>query len=236
MAMRSWLLAAALAVLPLPAFAQQADTASPQTVLHLSQTAERRVARDMLHADLRAEARGADPKSVEAAINRSMEKALAEAKKVSGIEVSTGSYAVHRETLTGSAPDWAGSQSLFISGTDSAAILALTATLQSDGLLMSNLDYQVAPATVRASESALTAEALSALGQRAAAVAQQLNTAVLGYRNLTVGNAETTGGPMPRFAMAVEATAAMPAPVAAPGEATVRVTVSAEVLLGTKKP
>jgi uncharacterized protein len=231
--MRRWLLAAALAVLPLPALAQQPDSASP-TVLHLNQSAERRVARDLLHADLRAEDGGADPKSVEAAINRSMEKALGAAKDVKGIDVSTGAYAVHRETPSGGTPDWAGSQALVLSGTDSAALLALTATLQSDGLVMSNLEYEVSPAAVRGVESALTSEALSALGQRAAAIAQQLRLSVLRYRDVTVGNAETGGGPM-RFG-ALMAGATMPAPVAAPGEATVRVTVSAEILLGTKPP
>jgi predicted secreted protein len=231
--MRRWFLASVLAVLPLPALAQQPDAGS-QTVLHLSQPAERRVARDLLHADLRAEARGTDPRSVEAAINRSMEKALAQAKDVKGIDVATGAYAVNRETPSGGTPDWAGSQSLFLSGTDSAALLALTATLQSDGLVMSNLEYEVSPSAVRGIESTLTSEALSALGQRATAIAQQLHVSVLGYRNLNVGNAQTAGGPMPRFAIATAA--AMPAPVAAPGEATVRVAVSADVLLGTKKP
>lgn len=225
--MRPWLLVAMLLAVT-PAHADDAT----QTVLHLSQSAERRITRDLLHVDMRADTKGADAKTVEAAINRTMEKALADAKRVAGIEVSTGGYNVYRETASS---EWTGSQSLLLSGTDSAALLSLAGTLQTDGLVMSNLDYTVAPATVRGAENVLTAEALSGLRERAAAVAQQLNLSVLGYRNLTVGNAETQGGPMPRFA-AVATAAAMPAPVAAPGEGTVRVTVSADVLLGTKKP
>lgn len=229
--MRLWLLVSALLVVT-PAYAADQTDAGAPTVLHLSQSAERRITRDLLHVNMHAEGKGADPKTVEAGINRTMAKALAEAKQVPGIEVSTGGYNVYRNNSTS---EWTGSQSLFLSGTDSGALLALAGTLQGDGLVMSNLNYELAPATVRGAENVLTAEALAGLGQRAAAVAQQLHLSVLGYRNVTVGNAETTSGPMPRFA-ATAAASSMPAPVAAPAEGTVRVTVSADVLLGAKKP
>jgi len=230
--MRPWLLVPVLLAIAPPAYAaDQADAGAP-AVLHLTQSAERRITRDLLHVDMRAEGKGTDPRAVEAGINRLMAKGLADAKQVPGIEVSNGGYNVYRDNA---ASDWTGSQSLFLSGTDSGALLALAGTLQADGLVMSNLTYEVAPATVRGAENILTAEALSGLGQRAAAISQQLHLAVLGYRNLTVGNAETQGGPTPRFAAAALATS-MPAPVAAAGEGTVRVTVSADVLLGAKKP
>ncbi len=229
--MRPWLLISVL-LAAAPAYAaDQADAGAP-TVLHLTQSAERRITRDLLHVDMRAEGKGADPKAVEAGINRSMAKALAEAKQVSGIETSTGGYNVYRDN---SSSEWTGSQSLLLSGADSGALLSLAGTLQADGLVMSNLSYEVAPATVRGAENVLTAEALSGLGQRASAIAQQLHVSVLGYRNLTVGNAETASGPMPRLA-ATAMSSSMPAPVAAPGEGTVRVTVTADVLLGPKKP
>jgi predicted secreted protein len=230
MKMRPWLLIPALLAVS-PAYADQTDVGAP-TVLHLTQSAERRITRDLLHVDMRAEGKGADPKAVEAGINRLMAKALAEAKQVPGIEVSNGGYNVYRDA---SSSEWTGSQSLFLGGTDSGALLSLAGTLQAGGMVMSNLGYEVAPATVRGAESVLTVEALSGLGQRAAAIAQQLHVSVLGYRNLTVGNAETSGGPMPRFAATATASP-MSAPVAAPGEGTVRVTVSADILLGTKKP
>ena len=54
---------------------------------------------------------------------------------------------------------------------------------------------------------------------------------MLRYRDLHVGNAETEGRPIPRFAAA-----AMTAPVAEPGEATIRVTIEAELLLGAARP
>jgi hypothetical protein len=58
-----------------------------------------------------------------------------------------------------------------------------------------------------------------------------MHLAVLRYRDLRVGNAETGGRPVPRFA----AMAAAP-PVAEPGEAVIRVTIDAEVLLAPPRP
>jgi len=211
-----------------------ADPPTP-TVLHLSQTAERRLPRDLLHINLRAEKAGGDPQSVETGINQNMAKALARAKQVTGIEVETGAYSVYHDTQNGG---WRGSQTLILSGTDSSALLKLGGELQQAGLVMSNLVYEASPKTIRGAEEALTTEALTGLEQRAAAIAQQLRTTVLGYRDLTVGNAQTEGGPMPRmaFAGAMAVAASMPAPVGAPGEATVHVTISADVLLAPRQP
>jgi len=232
-----WLLAAALGALPGAAgvaCAAEPETATPPaaTVLHLTQVAERKLTRDLLHVDLRAEKTAGEPQAVEAAINDAMARALTTARQVPGIDIETGSYTVFRDT---SKNQWNGSQLLLLKGKDSGALLKLAATLQAQGLVMANLMYEASPEVVRSAEDELTAQALAALGKRAGAIADELHLSVLRYRDVTVGNAETPGGPMPRFAaaMATEA-AAMPAPVAAPGEATVRVTLNADVLLGAK--
>jgi predicted secreted protein len=224
--MRYWLAASVLVLLATPAFA---DPPAP-TVLHLSQTAEKKLTRDVLHVELRAEKTGADAQSVQAAINQLMAKALAQAKQVQGVEVETGSYSVyHVETQS----QWSGSQALLLSGSDSDTVLKLAGQLQGQGLVMSNLGYEASPKIVRSAEDELTTQALTELQHRAVAIADQLHSSVTGYRDLTVGNAQTDGGPMPRM-MAAPMAASMPAPVAAAGEATVRVTVSAEILLAPK--
>jgi uncharacterized protein len=216
-------------ILAAPGLAATSQPAPPPTVLHLSQTAKRRLPRDLLHVELRAEKTASSPEVVEAAINRGMAKALAEARQVNGVEIETGSYAVYRVMHEKNAPEWTGAQSLRLSGSDFAALLKLAGALEAEGLVMSDLTYEASPKTVHGAEDALTSEALSALAARAAAIAQQLHLKVNGYRDVTVGNAQAEGGPIPRFAAMAEAT--MPAPVGAPGEATVRVTVSAEILL-----
>ena len=85
MAARSAFLCSALIM----AFACPASAAPPQpagkpTVLHLSQTAERQLPRDLLHVEMRAENAAGDPQLVQAAINRVMARILPELRQVNG--------------------------------------------------------------------------------------------------------------------------------------------------------
>ena len=222
---RILLVSALLLLLPGATWAQAAGPEA--TVLHLSQTAERKVARDLLRVEMRVEETGADPLALQASVNRRMQAALARGRDVQGVEAETGSYAVNEERPDNGAVRWRGSQSLILSGKAADAVLKLAGGLQSDGLLMSSMSWDVSPETVRGAEEDLTAEALAALAQRAALIAERVHLSVLRYRDLRVGNAETGGGPVPRFAAM-----AMAAPVSQPGEAAIRVKVSADVLLG----
>ena len=213
--------------------AAMAQEAEPQTtVLHLSQTAERMVLRDLLRIDLRVEETGADPLEIQTAISRRMAAALDRAHQVQGVRVETGSYGVGEERPQSGPSRWRGSQSLILRSKAADAALKLAGALQSDGLLMSSMAYEASPETVRGAEEDLTGEALAALDRRAASVAENMHLSVLRYRDLRVGNAETEGRPMPRFAAAAMAAV----PVAEPGEATIRVTVEAELLLGAQRP
>lgn len=211
------------------AFAQDAD--QRLTVLHLSQTAERSVIRDLLRIELRVEETGADARSVQAAINRRMAAALDRARQVQGVRVETGSYNVGEERPQNGPTHWRGSQSVILTGKDSDSMLKLAGALQSDGLSTSSLTYDISPETVRGAEQDLTDEALAALDHRAASIADRMHLTVVRFRDVRVGNAETGGRPVPRFAAM-----AMAAPVAEPGEATVRVTIEAELLLAPPRP
>jgi uncharacterized protein len=212
--------------------AATAQATEPQpTVLHLSQTAERKVVRDLLRAELRVEETGADPLALQAAVNRRMAAALDRAHQVQGVAVETGTYGVEEEQPQNGPAHWRASQSMILTGKAADALLKLAGTLQSDGLLMSSMTYEVSPETVRGAEEDLTAEALAGLAQRASSIADRVHLSVLRYRDLRVGNAETGAQPMPRFAAM-----AMAAPVAQPGEAVIRVTVGADVLLGPPHP
>jgi predicted secreted protein len=227
---RGLLLLIGLVLLP-PALAHAQSGGEQPTVLHLSQTTERKVVRDLLRVELRAEETGADPLALQSAINRRMASALDRAHQVQGVEVETGTYAVNEEQPQNAPWRWRGSQSVILTGKGADAVLKLAGSLQSDGLLMSSLAYEVSPEMVRGAEEDLTAEALAGLDHRAASIADRMHLAVLRYRDLRVGNADTGGGPMPRFAAM-----AMAAPVAAPGEAVIRVTVAADLLLGPPHP
>ena len=216
---------------PAAAVAQDADQRA--TVLHLSQTAERTLARDLLRVELRVEETGSDPRAVQSGINRRMTAALDRARQ-EGVHVETGSYHVGEERPPNRAATWRGSQSLILKSKNADATLKVVGALQSDGLSTASLGYEVSPETVRSAQDDLTAEALAALDRRAASVAEATHLAVLRYRDLRVGNAETEGRPVPRFGGAAMAAGAPP--VAEPGEAVVRVTVEAELLLGSSRP
>jgi predicted secreted protein len=221
-----WLVAVALAICA-SAPAQAQDAPQPVTVLHLNQTAERTVTRDLLRIELRVEETGADAGTVQTAINRRMAAALDRARQVQGVRFETGSYNVGEERPQNAPARWRGSQSVILTGKDADSMLKLAGVLQSDGLSTSSLAYEASPETVRGAEEDLTAEALAALDHRASSIAGHMHLAVLRYRDLHVGNADTGGRPVPRFgAMAMAA-----APVAEPGEAVVRVTIEAELLL-----
>jgi predicted secreted protein len=207
------------------------DTAQQMTVLHLSQTAERSVVRDVLRIELRVEETGADARSVQAAINRRMAAALDRVRQVQGVRVETGSYNVGEERPQNGPSRWRGNQMVVLTGKDADSMLKLAGALQSDGLSTSSLSYDTAPETVRGAEEDLTAEALAALDHRAALIAERMHLAVVRFRDVRVGNAETGGRPIPRFAPM-----AMAAPVAEPGEAMVRVTIEAELLLAPPRP
>ena len=212
-----------------PVLAQPSD--QQLTVLHLSQTAERNVLRDLLRIELRVEETGADPLAIQSGINSRMAAALDRAHKIQGVRVETGSYSVGEERPQSGPSRWRGTQSLILTGKDADAALKLAGALQSDGLLMSSLVYEASPEIVRGAEEDLTAEALAALDRRAASIADRMHLAVRGYRDVRVGNAETGGRPIPRFAAA-----AMSAPVAEPGESTIRVTIEAELMLAPTRP
>jgi predicted secreted protein len=212
-----------------PALAEDGD--QRMTVLHLSQTAERSVVRDLLRIELRAEETGADARSVQAAITRRVAAALDHAHQVQGVRLETGAYNVGEERPQNSSVRWRGSQSVILTGKDPDHMLKLAGTLQSDGLSTSSLAYEISPETVRGAEEDLTAEALAGLDHRAVSIASHMHLVVLRYRDLRVGNAETGGRPVPRFAAM-----AMAPPVAEPGDAVIRVTVEADLLLVPARP
>jgi predicted secreted protein len=234
------LLPAALAVaLALAAAPLRAETPAPTpavehdagtTVLRLTETAERVLKRDRLRFDLRAEASGADPARVQAEINKRMASALERAKGVPSVRVETGGYTVYEDRAPNTPPRWRGSQSLTLTGRDFAPLLQLAGELQGDGLAASGTSFSLARETARGAEDELTEEALKRLHERADKVAAAMGLSVLRLRDIRVGNADV-GRPMPMPMRAMAAAAPAPPPVAEAGEATVQVTVDAEVLL-----
>ena len=233
-------------LLAAPAWAQAPRTSPPRddsaTVLRLVERSERMVKRDRLTAELRVEASDADPARLQAEINRRMAAALERAKAAAAVTVTTGGYHVYQQPPSPPAPDrpsanppprWQGMQSLLLQSRDAGALLALAGTLQQQSLVLSSLAYELTPEAARAVEDDLTKEALMRLQPRAERIAGDLGMTVERIRDLQVGNADGTQ-PVPR-PLFMQARAAASAPVAESGDATVSVSVNAEVLLAPRR-
>jgi len=215
-----------------------AQTAPPQPVaneqntLHLSETAQRDVPRDLLRATLAAEATDPDAGKVQADINQRMNAATLRIKQVAGVTLEPGGYNVYRETPDKQPPRWHGSQTVNLTSKDFAALLSLIGTLQQQGLVIQSLAPDISREARQSVEDALTDEALARLKQRADRIAATAGVKLQGIRTLTVGNVNAPPPIIrPMMRMAAAAPAQEQSPVAEPGNATFSVTATAEFAL-----
>src|SRR5581483_9381281 len=91
-----------------------ASPACAETLLHLSDSETVTVAPDELAASLRAEASSAKPADAQQRVNAMMADALARARQIAGVTVSTGGYSVWHvgPTPQDRTERWQASQSL----------------------------------------------------------------------------------------------------------------------------
>jgi len=220
-----------IAALLLCAFAAAANA---QTVLTLSESAEREIVQDRLTVSLRAEATAANAAAAQAETNRRMEAALARAKTVAGVAAQTGGAWAHEERAQGRPTRWRAVATLDLISKDAAALLALAGGLQESGLAISGMGFDLTREAAREAQDALTEEALARLQARAARAAAALDQRVAAIAKIRIGQA-SSAAPQSRMAMRATALAdASPTPVAEPGRTNVRIDVEAEILLGPK--
>ena len=208
-----------------------ADAPTPQPVVTVSASASARIANDRMHAVLRAEADNADAGAAASGVNARIGKAMAAARAVAGVDVSSAGYSTWQVSEPNRPPRWRVVQSIALDGADFAGIAALVTRLQASGLLLSGLDFSVSRDARHAAEDRLTGEAIRAWQQRAQAAARGFGTGSYRAGRIAIQTSEG-GGPRPMFRAA--AAAAAPAPIAVEGgESEVTVTVSGEAILDT---
>jgi predicted secreted protein len=234
--LRASSISAGLLLLAISTAVAQSATPQPapddQSTLHLSETAQRDVPRDLLGATLAAEATDPDAGKVQSEINRRMSAAMPRIKQVAGVTVETGGYSVYRETPDKQPPRWHGSQTVNLTSKDFAALLSLIGTLQQQGLVMQSLAPDISHEARQSVEDALTDEALTRLKQRADRIAATAGVKLQGIRMLSVGNVNAPPPIIrPMMRMAATELAQAQAPVAEAGNATVSVTATAEFAL-----
>lgn len=216
------LIAAALLVAAPGARAQE-------TLLRLSETAERVVRADQLVAVLRAQATGGSVAAVQEQVNRQVAAALERARAVPGVTVSTHGYwtgrsGERRET-------WQASQEIRLTATEaSAALLDLAGSLQAQGLAVAGLSYEVSRGLARREREEATAEALRGLTERAERLAGVMGMSFVGFREVRVDTSRFM--PAPRaMAAPMAADAARTPPSAEPADMPITATVEGDAIL-----
>ncbi|WP_372624451.1 SIMPL domain-containing protein [Falsiroseomonas sp.] len=215
--------------LPIGGAAQPAPGAAPlaETELHIGERAEVTRAPDEVVATLRAEARAGSAAAAQEAVNRAVTAAVARARAVQGVRVSTGGYWTNRVDQGRS---WQAAQQITLRGTEATALLELAGTLQEQGLAMGGLHWQLTRDAARAAREEASRLALEALRRRAQAVADQLGLQMVGLKEVRI-DAPDHGDPRPMMAMAARSASAAPPPVAVAEDVVVSAAVQAVAIL-----
>jgi len=203
-----------------------------ETIIRLSEGAQRMVVQDKVRALLRVETTDPDARQVQAEVNRRMGLAVAKAKDTAGVTVETGRYHVYEDRPQNRPRRWVGSQTLTLTSTETAALLPLVGQLQADGLLMSGLGHELSIEQRRRVERELIPEAVRNLKEKAAVLAASLELPNTRFIEIRLRDAHQPPPPRPMQMMAVGAAErAAPPPVAEPGEVAVSVQLEADIML-----
>jgi predicted secreted protein len=210
-----------------------AHVAQAETVLQLAETATVMVAPDEIAATLRVEAASASVSDAQARVNAAMQDALARARKVDGLAISTGGYGVWRTgtTQTENHERWQVSQTLSLTGHDGPTLLNLVGALQQQGLALSDLGWRLSTAAEHQAHQAATKQALAGLRGRVEQAAALLDLRFDQFKEVRIDNAGSP--PMPRgIAMRMAPSAASaPPPSVAPEDVPVSATAEADAIL-----
>lgn len=243
--MRHLLTLAAIAVISLPLTANAndyktlLDIPEGSTLINLSATERVEIEQDLLVANLTYKFENKDPKVVQNDVNKVMKKALDEAQDEKSVKVKTQQYYVHEYDLNRGKKGtrrnmiWRGQQGIQVKGKKADDLLELVGDLQAMGLTLNGLNYQVSPDLLEETRNSLLEGAMEKLMVKAERTAKAIKKDEVDFLQI---NVDMGGGyHQPRMyaksmAMAADSVE-MAAPVAAPGESTVNMTVSAKALL-----
>ncbi len=228
MAPRFFLLVPVLTALALPAAAQ--------TALTLNANGSAQAAPDEAVANFNVQAVKPDAASAQGAVNQAVAQAMAAARAVPGVVVTTGGYNAYSSTPDNQTkPQFTAQQSLTLTqpapgGVPDKGFTDLLAKLQADGLLLNGLSGDLSQAGQETAQRAAIRDALAQLRAQADDIADALHKKVGALRTL---NVNTGGGPVPPMPRMMALAAAAPAPQSAPDNVTVTANVTAEIELNS---
>lgn len=207
----------------------QPTATSTASTLHLTETATTRLTPSELVAGVTALNTAANPVAAQRRVNELMAQAVRQAAAAPSVRTEFRDYSV--AFAPDRAPRWIAQQTLELRGTDSEALLDLVGRLQTLGLVLGGLDWQLSDETVQRARASTTLSALRELRSQAAAAADALGLEVDRLQDVRIGPAAR---PIPILGRAREAgavAAAMPPPISTPESQMITVEVSASVVL-----
>lgn len=206
-----------------------AETELRYNQVHLQSEQSESVSNDTMHVSLGTYAEHRDPADLARQINKDMEWALALAKQVKDVKVSTGSYQTWPITNNKVTTGWRGQQSLELESKDTESLARLAGELQ-EQLQIKSMNFSVSDEKRRAVENRLIGAALDAFKERARIVGDNLQANSYRIVDINIG---TSGHAPPvmykaRMAMAMEASDAVSVEG---GESDIRVNVNGSIEL-----
>lgn len=208
-----------------------------ELLLNLSITEQAEMDQDVLNATLQYSARGRDRIALQDEVNTAIAEALEMLEDSEGFEYSTRHYSVHPISSNrgpgADNPLWQASQSIELSGLDSAALLEAAGELQAAGLTMVNLYYSLSPEERQRVSDRLLSMALGSLQSRADEAAELLDKGSADLVEVSLSHNQHndfTRGRMEAMVSAADSDPMSP-PSAEPGRTTVSLNVSARALL-----
>lgn len=201
-------------------------------VFGIQAQAEGEVDNDEMRVILAAEHQNRNPALLSDAVNRDMQWALSQIKKVPTLQARTLSYASFPVYDEGKIIAWQAVQQVELKSTDIAALNDMVGALQTR-LQVKQMSFQPTPATRKAAENLLVDRALDAFKARAERVRKNMNAK--GYRIIQVDiHTGDQFQPLPyaeRADMAMLSKARVAAPAVEAGTSTTTVTVNGSIQL-----
>ena len=199
-----------------------ASHANAQTRLDLDAVGVAEATPDQLEATLAEQQTGPDPAAVQHRVNEATAAALHEASNTPGVEQRLLGYDVNQDDKR----QWTAASRISLLSTDGPRLLDLVGRLQSHGLALENLDWQLSPRLRAAERAEATRTALKSLQDRAADAATALGLHIDHIAEIHLSDA---GQFAPRPMGLLRAKAFAPSAPAAP--LSVEVSASATILL-----
>ncbi|MEW5823136.1 MAG: SIMPL domain-containing protein [Pseudomonadota bacterium] len=199
------------------------------TLLSFTERAQKSVTPDTVDVQLRYEARGRDPASVQLQLNENIGRLSKELHK-QGIAHATGAYSVYPEYQQDRRTGWIGSQQITLTGRESAPLLEIAGQWQEKGFILGGVNFGISPALRQSVRLELIGEAVKAINETAGTTARALGMQVKGIARLSLDAPLAPQHVMAPAAGALRAPA-FATPVAEPGTLDVDVSLQAEVLM-----